>query len=66
VIPTTIDRRDTGKIVRVVAHSIDLMTLRPGASISSESFRLRSSGRVLGLADIADRLIQDGLTRYDA
>ena len=57
VIPTTIDRVDAGKIIRVVARCIDLMARRPGASISSESFRLRSGGRVLGLAEIADRLI---------
>ena len=57
VIPTTIDRVDAGKIIRVVARCIDLMARRPGASISGDSFRLRSNGVVLHLADIADRLV---------
>jgi hypothetical protein len=61
VIPTTIDRVDAGKIIRVVARCIDLMARRPGASISGDSFRLRSNGVVLHLADIADRLVAPGV-----
>jgi hypothetical protein len=45
VIPTTIDRRDAGKIIRVVASSIDLMARRPGASISGSPDRARGVGR---------------------